>query len=215
MKLRHVIRHAAGIAALIAVGIGSTSCGEVARTGRAPVTLIIDELLAANGDDDTNFTSFLLSDVSTNVEADINGQQVLVPTIFNDPGRAKFRLALKNPGSVGQLTPSTLNEVTLSRYRVVYRRTDGRNTPGVDVPYMLEGGFTGTVPASGTLTASFDLVRHSQKLEPPLRNLVGLGGAMFISTIAEVTFWGRDQAGNQVEAFGTINITFGDFGDKK
>ena len=29
----------------------------------------------------------------------------------------------------------------MTRYRVEFRRTDGRNTPGVDVPYGFDGGW--------------------------------------------------------------------------
>ena len=34
-----------------------------------------------------------------------------------------------------------------------------------------------------------------------------------ISTIAEVTFYGRDQAGNEISVTGLLSINFGDFGD--
>ena len=37
--------------------------------------------------------------------------------------------------------------------------------------------------------------------------------ARTISTIAEVTFYGRDQAGNEVSATGMLSVNFGDFGD--
>jgi hypothetical protein len=49
------------------------------------------------------------------------------------------------------------------------------------------------------------------KLEAPLRALVA--SAVSISTVAEVTFYGRDQAGNDVSVTGFIEITFGNFGD--
>ena len=40
------------------------------------------------------------------------------------------------------------------------------------------------------------------------------GGAQnVISTIAEVTFYGRDQAGNEVSVTGSISVNFSDFGD--
>jgi hypothetical protein len=32
-----------------------------------------------------------------------------------------------------------------------------------------------------------------------------------LSTIADVTFYGRDQAGNDVTAVGSIGVNFGDF----
>ena len=63
-------------------------------------------------------------------------------------------------------------------------------------------------------TVAFELVRHQAKLEPPLKNLVGLGGQGFISTIAEITFYGRDQNGNEVSVTGWIDVQFGDFADE-
>jgi hypothetical protein len=190
-------------AALIgAVALFASSCGEVARTGQSPAYLIIDSLQAASGAAPGAFTSVLPSDVITN------------GTVFNDLGQVSLRLALRNPGSpTSPNSPSTLNEITISRYRVSYRRSDGRNTPGVDVPYGFDGSFTVTIPAGGSAGAGFDLVRVQAKLEPPLRNLRGGGAQTVISTIAEVTFFGRDQAGNEVTVTGSIGINFSDFAD--
>ena len=142
----------------------------------------------------------------------MNGQQVKVDTVFNDIGQAIIRLQLRDPGQLGTATtPSAINQVTITRYRVTYRRADGRNTPGVDVPYAFDGAVTFTVPADGDVTAGFDLVRHSAKLEAPLKALVS--GETFISTISDVTFYGRDQAGNTVSVSGSLSITFGNFAD--
>jgi hypothetical protein len=203
-------------AVLAAAVAASTSCGDVARTGRSPVLLVIETVEAASGADPNTFSQVLLSDVQTIVERSVGGETQQVPTVFNDLGRATFRLVMKNPGvPESPLNPTALNEVTLTRYRVAFRRSDGRNTPGVDVPFSFDGAMTITVPASGNVTAGFDLVRHQMKLEPPLRNLVNGGGEMFISTVAEVTFWGRDQAGNEISATATITVNFGDFADPR
>ena len=110
-------------------------------------------------------------------------------------------------------TPTSINSVTLTRYRVVYRRADGRNTPGVDVPFGFDGAITATIPAGDERTVVFDIVRHANKAEPPLRNLVQLGGQFIISTVAEITFFGRDQNGNEVSVSGMMDVTFGDFPD--
>jgi hypothetical protein len=179
----------------------SSGCGEVARTGRAPAFLIISELEASQGESD-EFSGFLLSDVVTN------------GGVINDNGRANFRLALKNPGSAtSPLGPSTLNEITLTRYRVRYVRADGRSTPGVDVPHDFDGGLTVTVGAQAGGEATFVLVRHQAKREPPLRNMWDGGGARFLNVIAEITFYGHDQAGNDVVATGNISINFADYAD--
>lgn len=199
----------------IVAALASASCGDVVRTGRSPSFLIINSIAAANGDDPGTFFSFLLSDVETIVEQQILGETVRVPTVFNDPGRAEFRVGLKNTGTpLAPIGPTTMNDITLTNYRIEYKRTDGRNRPGVDVPYPVSGGLTVTVPAGGTAQTGFDLVRHQSKLEPPLRNLIGGGGAVFLDAIAEVTFFGRDQAGNEVQATANIQIRFGDFGDE-
>ena len=59
----------------------------------------------------------------------------------------------------------------------------------------------------------FELIRHNMKQEPPLSNLAYGGGANQINTIAEVTFYGRDQSGNELSVTGTISVNFADFGD--
>lgn len=179
----------------------SASCGEVARTGRSPVQLVVDSMTASAGQD-TEYSGFLLSDVQTG------------GGVFNDNGRASFRLLLKNPGTpASPLAPSGLNEVTLTRYRVRYIRSDGRNQPGVDVPYDFDGGITATINAQSGGETTFLLVRHSAKREPPLRNMWDGGGLRLLTVIAEVTFYGHDQAGNEVTAVGNITISFGDFAD--
>jgi len=200
-----------------ALVVSASGCGEVARTGQSPAFLIIDALEADSGADDAEeFTTLLMSDVETIVEVQQGGQTIRVPTRFNDTGRVTLRLALKNPGTpTSPLGPSTLNEITVTRYRVEYKRTDGRNTQGVDVPYAFEGGMTITVPAQGTVQGVFDLVRHVAKAEPPLKNLAGGGAGRFINTVAEVTFFGRDQAGNETSVTGLLSVNFADFGDPR
>lgn len=198
---------------VIALAAGSVSCGNVSRQGRSPVLLVVENVQGARGATPGSFGDFLLSDVQTLVDQVVNGQTVRVPTIFNDVGQATFRVVLKDQGTGGLgVAPGPLNAVTLNRYRIVYRRADGRNTPGVDVPFPVDGGVTGTVSGSATSVA-FEMVRHQAKLEQPLRALANAGGRLFITTIAEVTFYGSDQAGNEIQATGSINVSFSDYGD--
>ncbi len=204
----------AGMLAVLAATLGASACGEVARTGRSPAYLILDRLEAASGAEPEEFSTFLSSDVLTLVRQTIDGKEVRVPTIFADAGRVTFRVGLKNPGpTVSATSPGPLNAITLTRYRVVYKRTDGRNTQGVDVPYAFDGGMTMTVPEDEAAVGFFELVRIIAKDEAPLRRLVNNGGVEFFSTIADVTFFGHDQAGNEVNATGSITVSFADFGD--
>ncbi|MGE0042318.1 MAG: hypothetical protein AB7H88_08330 [Vicinamibacterales bacterium] len=211
---REIIRRTIGACALAAGLLGAVSCGDVARQGRSPGFLIIDSLTAASGASPNEFGNVLYSDVQTLVDQQVNGETVRVPTVYSDLGRVSLRLGLKNPGTtVNPTQPTTINEITITRYHVAFERADGRNTPGIDLPYGFDGGATVTVGAASSVSMGFDLVRHQMKEEPPLRNLINSGGANLISTIATITFYGRDQAGNDVEASGKMTVNFGDFGD--
>jgi hypothetical protein len=180
----------------------SVNCGELHQVGSSSSYLIIETMDAAPGADDETFVQDLSSDVVTVVSG--------TPTVFSDVGRVRFLLGLKDPGSPGLPTISgTNNAITVNRYRVRYIRSDGRNTPGVDVPYPFDGAFTVTVQAPAA--AVFTLVRVQAKLEAPLLALVN--SPVTISTIAEVTFYGHDQTGREVVAVGNIGVHFSNWGD--
>jgi hypothetical protein len=107
------------------------------------------------------------------------------------------------------LAPSSNNDVTITRYRVTYRRADGRNTPGVDVPYPFDGATTATIPVNGSAALSIEMVRHVAKEEGPLVQLAN--SPVVINTITEVTLFGRDQVGNDISVTGYIQVNFGNF----
>lgn len=176
----------------------SSSCGDMVRQGTASSYLIIENLQAASGAEPGELTGTLQSDVITIVEG--------TPSIFNDVGSATLRLAMKDPGLTD---PTQANWITVNRYRVRYIRADGRNTPGVDVPYGFDGAVTLTIRDSAT--AGFEIVRHTAKREAPLAALAVNG--VIINTIAEVTFYGHDQTGREVSVTGTILVDFGNFAD--
>jgi hypothetical protein len=188
------------LAGLIACALLAGSCGQATRDGRAASYLIIERLMGAPGGPGASTPSnVVLSDVLTN------------GTVFEDPGRVTLRLALRDPGAPGAPTaPTTNNFITINRYRVVYRRSDGRNQEGVDVPFAFDGATTFTV-GTGAADGGFTLVRVQAKLEAPLRALRGGGGV--ISTITEVTFYGRDQTGREVSVTGTMSVNFADWAD--
>jgi len=211
---------------LLLVGVlalASASCGDVVRDSRAPVILVMDSLLAAQGGMQIGtFGGYLQSDVLTMVTT--GGACTTTnpcPTVFNDVGQVTFTLAMKDIGTPGNSTaPSSNNAVTITRYHIAYARTDGRNTPGVDVPYPIDGATTATISGTTTTPIVFEIVRHTSKEEPPLVNLRSSGGVTvtnpgIISTIGTITFYGADQVGNAVTATGSIQIDFGDFGDKQ
>jgi len=182
-------------------------CGD-ADYGRAPATVRLDELVASSGAGSLAFGGYLHSDVVTNVKVN----NVDVPTVFNDVGRVTMSLVLKDPGAPGITNvPSEQNTVQMTHYRVVYRRTDGRNVQGVDVPYAFDSGVTVLVPATGSGQISFDIVRVSAKHEAPLLALASNGQTLDV--IADVTFYGKDMHGNNVAVTGSVGITFANYGD--
>lgn len=179
---------------LLGVAAAATSaCGDVVRDGRSPMFLVIDLLQGPTG-------TVAQSDVRTQGRIDA------------DLGRVTLRVEPKNVAPTpSALEPSTNNEVTISRYRVSYRRSDGRRTQGVDVPYTFDGAVTGTVRPGLPLELGFVLVRNVAKAEAPLAQLAA--NAVVLTTIADVTFYGRDRVGNDINVTGSIQVDFGNFAD--
>lgn len=196
---RHFVRGSLLIA--LAAGLaGSASC--TMRDGDGNSYLIINSLEGFSGAHEEETGNNLQSDVVTK------------GGVLEDEGIVTLSLALKDPGPASSPTaPSQNNFITLERVRVTYTRTDGRNTPGVDVPFPFDTMLTVTVRGGETTEANFTLVRVQAKLEAPLLALRNLNGAIAISTIAQVTFYGRDQAGRLVTAVGNIAVDFADFAD--
>ena len=194
-----------GGAAVVVAAVLSSGCGDVARGSRSPSQLVIDSLLTAQGAGGAVPTTFvngpLLSDVSAN------------GIVFNDFAQATLRVILRDPGPSGTPTaPSSLNDVTITRYTVTYMRSggpNGQNTPGVDVPHPIDGAVTFTIGAGQSAAGVVELVRHVAKLEAPLAVLVS--SPEVLTMLAELTFYGRDQAGNDVSATGTVQVNFANF----
>ena len=199
---------------VVALALASAvSCGQQNTTGRSPSYLVVDSLQGASGAKPTVFGGAVESDVVTNIKVQIDGKEVFQPTIYEDMGQVTLRMALKDMGTVTSLAgPTTANLITVTRYHVEFKRTDGRNTPGVDVPYGFDGAATGTFDTTAK-ALTFVLVRAQAKLEAPLKALRNGGSAIVISTIADITFYGADQNGNQVSVAGSISVNFADWGD--
>jgi hypothetical protein len=196
---------ALGMATVLGGSMAMASCHSAVTEGRSSVYLIMESLEGGSGVDGQNADFFhtMQSDVSTK------------GGIVEDPGRVTLRIAFKDVTNPTQ--PTTNNFVTINRYRVEYRRADGRNVQGKDVPYAFDGASTFTVTDQAT-QGGFVLVRVQAKLEAPLITLandfgIGGGGGLVISTLADVTFFGRDQTGTEVSVKGTISVNFSDWAD--
>jgi hypothetical protein len=198
------------LAALIAV---TASCGDVSRQGSSPVYLVIDVLAGQRGAPTLGPPSNpLISAVLTNVTTPAPCSTTSpCPTVFGDAGQVTLRAPLKDIGATAALAPTSNNEVTINRLHVDYTRADGRNTPGVDVPFGFDSAITGTITPGATLQLGFELVRVVAKQESPLVQLKT--SSNIISVVATVTFYGVDRVGNNIQTSGQIQIEFGNFGD--
>jgi hypothetical protein len=182
-----------------AVLIGCVSCGDVVRSSRSPVLVTVTNLTPA----------VLLSDVIRNVTAPSPCSPTSpCPTVFSDNATATITAAMKDVG----IAPTTNNQITINRYHVDFRRADGRSIEGVDVPRAFDGAVTASIPANGSASVPFELVRHLSKSESPLVQLINSSNV--IATIAVVTFYGTDAVGNEVAAVGQVTVNFGNFGDQ-
>ena len=192
----------------------SGACTSKQMEGQSPAYAVLDQLSASAGVKPNEFAGYLASDVLTYVKKNINNQQVCDPTVFQDSGRAFFHLQLKDPGSIeNPIFPSPANTITFTRYHLKYRRADGRNVPGLDVPFEFDGGMQLSLVGGNVSIGQLTIVRLQAKQEPPLKALIGGGAAMVISAIAEVTFYGTDAAGREISVSGFINVDFADWGD--
>jgi hypothetical protein len=185
-----------------AAALATAACGDKVLQGKGSSYLVVDQLAAAKGSKPETFDTFLQSDVVTSAGG-----------VFEDLGRVTLHIAMKDATVTTGTEPSANNMITVNRYHVDFVRSDGRNTPGTDVPYSVDGAVTGTITTSQT-SLVFTIVPVQRKLEAPLRALRNQGGAVAIMTIANVTFYGFDQAGNAVAVTGSISVNFADWADE-
>ena len=183
----------AAVAGLALAALGVSACGsDYVRNGQASSYLIIDRLIMSESGTSAPFQSDVMSDSGS---------------IFEDGAVVRLSAEMKNINS----PTSANNFITVTRYRVTFRRSDGRNAPGVDVPYAFDGAASATVEVGDEVTVPFVMVRIQAKLEQPLASLRGHGGAGAISTIADVTFFGHDQTGREVSVTGSTSVNFADW----
>jgi hypothetical protein len=113
-------------------------------------------------------------------------------------GTFTLQSVLKEPNG----TPSTLEDVEITSYQVVYTRRDS----GTRVPPALIASFPVEVPINGTgVINNLPVVRQDQLLSPPLGDLVNPGhdtetGTAIIVLDAKVTFFGRTLSGDAIQS---------------
>jgi hypothetical protein len=194
-------RRAVLASALVAAATMLPGCTSRQLEGASSSYLIVESLNASRGDVD---------DFSGQLDSDVIGTSGVVA----DVAKIDLRLGLKDPGSSSNpSTPTSANFITVNRYHVKYVRSDGKSTQGVDVPYEFDGGASVTVRDTAAIsTVVVTLVQAQAKLQAPLLALRNQGGQVILSTIAEVTLYGTDQAGREVSVMSKITVAFADYG---
>ena len=185
------------VASLAAVfGLPHSGCTpDFAADNQSNVILRFVEMEAESGADN-ELGAFLNSDVRP---------------IFNDNVSITLEALPKNPNFELE---APLESVLVTRYEVNYRRSDGLNREGVDVPYRITGGLSTLVPFNDTADVVFVVVRHQAKFEPPLTNLAGAANPVVLTMVAEITLHGQTTSGRAVSARGFLTINFADFADE-
>jgi len=196
-----IIGRRAALVFVAVAALATTACGDKVLQGKGSSYLVIDQLAAASGAKAGTFSTVLQSDVLTK------------GGVLEDLGKVTLHIAMKDVSVTTGTEPTANNVITVNRYHIDFIRSDGRNTQGVDVPYSVDGAVTGTITTSQTALV-FAIVPVQRKLEAPLLALRNLGGAVAIMTIANVTFYGYDQAGNAVAVTGSISVNFADWADE-
>lgn len=191
----------AGIALLALIFL--FACNPIEDETKSDSLLIVERITGvdANG----NEADFLQSDV-IKVNTDTGETYVTA-----DVARATLRATLLDPAPL--MGASIYNDILVNRYVVNYTRTDNKNTPGVDVPYPIEGMLNVLVGIDQTVQISFIIVRETAKLEPPLRNLaIGRAEGTLIVN-ARIDFYGEDMTKRKVKASGYLTIEFANYSD--
>ncbi|MCX6556311.1 MAG: hypothetical protein NTW95_02605 [Candidatus Aminicenantes bacterium] len=148
---------------------------------------------------------------STTVFSDV----IFNGSIINDNGSAEVKAAPLDPFLPDTEITSYMS-VMVDQIDVEFRRTDGRNIEGVDVPYHFTQPVSMLVSLAASVKIPFVLIRHVAKLEAPLLALRDQSQEFFLELVAVVTIHGKDLGGHRVAPVtGYITVWCGNFPDVK
>ncbi len=179
-------------------------CSPLEDESTAPNKLTVVQIIGRNADGQES--DWLASDVVT---VDDEGNE----TVYEDSVRVVFMNTWLNFGF--ESTPTELNDLIVTKYRVTYVRADGRNEPGKDVPFPFEDVTNIHVPVTQEGTGEIVIVRAVAKLEEPLWSLRFLSAERELSVTAHIVFWAHDLIGRVVQTQATFPIHFANWADQQ
>jgi hypothetical protein len=190
------------VAAFAAALLFLSACNALEKESDAMSQLIVETMTGTTMEGAE--AGFLQSDVL------FQDPETGAATIFADPAVALFNVRQLDPKPL--LGPSPFADVTVTRYTVSYARADGKNIPGIDVPFGFEGSVTIRVQPGALTPLSFIVVRETAKQEPPLLNILQAGTrAEALAVTARVDFYGHDGSNKMVKATGYLPIYFANY----
>jgi hypothetical protein len=196
---------------ILAVALISYACTEVEDNSESASLLVVSNVTGVPGGEGEEEGVPLLSDTCDSPND--QSQDPAFCTVFNDNAEVTFENEFLQLGpGAGIRPPSFMNDIIVTQYRVDFVRANSRNTPGIDVPFGVDGVMNVRVPVNGTATAPILIVRHVAKREPPLSAL-SFGSEGVLTANAQIRFFGHDIAGRNVTAVGFIEVHFGNFGE--
>jgi hypothetical protein len=196
---------------ILAVALISYACTEVEDNSESASLLTVSDVIGNPGGEGEDDGVPLLSDTCDNPSDE--PQDPAFCSVFNDNASITFENDFLQIGpGAGVGGPSFLNDILVTQYRVDYIRPNNRNTPGIDVPFGIDGTMNIRVPVNGSAETTILVVRHVAKREPPLSALA-LEGEGVLTANAQMRFFGRDIAGRTVTTTGFLEIHFANFGE--
>lgn len=166
-------------------------------------------------------TRLVLSDIKgvtdgTETETDVIMSDVwLGETVVNTNAVLYLDAVMLNP-NVADDSLSEYNNIIVDRIDVSFTRTDGRSVPLVDVPESFSVPVHHKVSVGTQSALTFILIRHTAKMEPPLRDLRELGEEKVLILVANIKVYAYDLAGNRLEpATGWVEVHCANFGDEE
>ena len=200
-RAKHVLKITATLMAIFLL----LSCNPIEKDTQSDTMLVVLNLTGIDIEDKE--VNFVQSDV---VSVDSETGQIYVTA-----DAAKATLTAKSLEPEPALGTSNYSSILVTRYRVTYTRSDGKDKEGVDVPYSFEGSLSVLVEIDSTAEISFIIVRESAKLEPPLIYLREGRGEGPLTVQAKVDFYGHDLTNHKVKATGYVTIFFANYIDKQ
>lgn len=173
------------------------ACNPIENDSTSASLLIVENILGK--DVEGKSANYLQSDVITN------------GSVFADIATASLRADTLDPDPL--LGTSSFNDIEVTHYTVSYSRSDGKNTPGVDVPFPFQASLSALVKVGISTAVSFVVVREVAKLEPPLIALADGRAEGVLQVTAQIDFYGHDLANRNVKATGYLSIFFANYVD--